>query len=88
MRNDLVYRSNVVFEFYKAALNKEISPDDFRIARAIISRAKPFGSKSVEEKLAECFRKIGEDAREISAVMDAGSAKLHAMIEDFEQKED
>lgn len=86
MENDLVYRSNVVFEFYKAALNREISPDDFRIARSIISRAKPCGS-SVEEKLAECFREIGENAREIAAAMDAGAAKIHATSEDFEQKE-
>lgn len=40
MRNDLIYRSNVVFEFYKAALKNEITPEDFRKARGIIDRAK------------------------------------------------
>lgn len=40
MRSDLVFRSNVVFEFYKAALNREITQDDFRKARAIVDRAR------------------------------------------------
>ena len=39
MRSDLIFRSNVVFEFYRAALAHEISPEDFRKARGIIDRA-------------------------------------------------
>lgn len=39
MRSDLVFRSNVVFEFYRAALAHEISPEDFRKAIGIIDRA-------------------------------------------------
>lgn len=40
MNNDLVCRSNVIFELYKAALKNEISQDEFRRAKAIVERAK------------------------------------------------
>lgn len=49
MRNDLVYRSNVVYAFYRAALANEISPEDFRKARGIIDRAKAVPVEEIVE---------------------------------------
>lgn len=39
MNKDLVYRSNVLFELYKATLNKEISIDEFVKVSKIVKRA-------------------------------------------------
>lgn len=48
MLDDFVYRGNVMYEFYKAALNGEITRAEFFKAKEIIKRASPITSKEIQ----------------------------------------
>ena len=60
MNQDLVYRSNVLFELYKATLSGEISRDEFVKVSKIVKRARAI---PVEEVIAteEALRRYGHD---------------------------
>lgn len=60
MKNDLVYRDNVVFELYRATLGREITRDEFVKIVKIVKRARAI---PVEEVIAteEALRRCGHD---------------------------
>lgn len=61
MKNDLVYRGNVVFELYRATLGREITREEFVKIVKIVKRARAI---PVEEVIAteEALRRNGHDS--------------------------
>lgn len=88
MTDDLIYRGNVKFELYKAALNGEISQDEFTKVLKIIERA-----KTVEEyrtslgKAEKAFIEFGERAREAGGIIDNLGQQLQEQIDEIEREE-
>ena len=48
MESELVILSNVIFELYKAALNGEITQDEFVKVKRIVKRARAIGDDEVK----------------------------------------
>ena len=51
MPDDFVYRKNVMYEFYKAALSGEITQSEFCKAKEIIKRAKGYDPNADDDDL-------------------------------------
>ena len=87
MNNDLVYRSNVIFELYKAALKKEITVEAFFKAREIVWRAQRKSTRSMIYALQTAVESIGQGAAVMSVFLDDAIEKINAQIERLEEKE-
>lgn len=89
MTDDLIYRSNVKFEFYKAALHREISQEEFTKALKIIKRAKTVEEHRISLGQAEkAINEFGERARESGEIIDNLNQQLQEQIDEIEREED
>lgn len=88
MTDDLIYRSNVKFEFYKAALAHEISQDEFYRALKIIERAKTVEEHRISLGKAEkAFNEFGERAREFGEIAEKLGQNLQEQIDEIKREE-
>lgn len=88
MTDDLIFRSNVKFEFYKAALAREISQGEFKKALKIIERAKTVEENRIYLGMAEkAINEFGEHAREVGEIADKLSQRIQRQIDEIEREE-
>lgn len=88
MTDDLIYRCNVKFELYKAALNREISQDEFTKVLKIIERAKTVEEYGISLSKAEkAFNEFGERAREAGRIIDNLGQQLKEQNDEIEREE-
>ena len=86
MTDDLIYRSNVKFEFYKAALHREISQEEFTKALKIIERAKTVEEHGISlGKAAKDFIEFGERARGVGEIIDNLDQQFKEQIDEIER---